>query len=36
MIVVHLIDDEEDYDGEEQDHSRLALPGCQEDGEACE
>ena len=34
MIVDHLIDDEEDYDGGEQDHSRLALPGCKEDSEA--
>ena len=34
MIVDHLIDDEEDCDGGEQDHSRLALPGCKEDSEA--
>ena len=34
MIVDHLIDDEEDCDGGEQDHSMLALPGCKEDSEA--
>ena len=34
MIVDHLIDDEKDCDGGEQDHSMLALPGCKEDSEA--
>ena len=34
MIIDHLIDDEEDCEGGEQDHSMLALPGCKEDSEA--
>ena len=34
MIVDHFIDDEEDCDGGEQDHSMLALPGCKKDSEA--